>query len=189
MKAEPDSHNIRGHEVGLWPFSRVAKAKVAPFFGVRNPQARNFLRDSFKVGDKVFYYHSSTKVPGVYGICRVSRAAYGDDDALDSAGPFFDDKHTAAAPRWFKVDLEALDGASEGLARAPVTLAEMREDGPLAEIDGGMVLLRQPRLSVQPVTPAQWGRVLEISRAAGSPEEAQAQPAKAAKAAKKARKE
>ena len=155
---------VRGHEVGLWPFSRVAKAKVAPFFGVRNPQARNFLRDSFKVGDKVFYYHSSTKVPGVFGICRVARAGYGDDDALDSAGPFFDAKHTAAAPRWFKVDLEALDGASEGFARAPVTLAEMREDRPLAEIDGGMVLLRQPRLSVQPVTPAQWARVLEISR-------------------------
>jgi len=165
LKGEPESHVLRGREVGHWPFSRIAAlpSRVAPFFGVRNPQARSFLRDALRVGDRVFYYHASCKQPGVYGVCRVARAGYADDDALDAGSPFFDAKHTKEAPRWYKVDLEALDSAAEGLAR-PVLLAELRADAArLAD----MVLLRQPRLSVQPVTPAQWARVLELSQSGG----------------------
>ena len=165
LKGEPESHVLRGREVGNWPFSRIAAlpSRVAPFFGVRNPQARSFLRDALRVGDRVLYYHASCKQPGVYGVCRVARAGYADDDALDAASPFFDAKHSKEAPRWYKVDLEALDSAAEGLAR-PVLLAELRADAArLAD----MVLLRQPRLSVQPVTPAQWARVLELSQSGG----------------------
>jgi predicted RNA-binding protein with PUA-like domain len=165
LKGEPESHVLRGKQVGFWPFSRIAAlpTRTAPFFGVRNPQARSFLRDALRVGDRVFYYHASCKAPGVYGVCRVARAGYPDDDALDAASPFFDAKHSAAAPRWFKVDLEALDSAAEGLAR-PVLLAELRAD---AARLGDMVLLKQPRLSVQPVAPAQWARVLELSQSGG----------------------
>jgi predicted RNA-binding protein with PUA-like domain len=165
LKGEPESHVLRGREVGNWAFSRIAAlpSRVAPFFGVRNPQARSFLRDALRVGDRVFYYPASCKQPGVYGVCRVARAGYADDDALDAASPFFDAKHSKEAPRWYKVDLEALDSAAEGLAR-PVLLAELRADAArLAD----MVLLRQPRLSVQPVTPAQWARVLELSQSGG----------------------
>jgi predicted RNA-binding protein with PUA-like domain len=162
LKGEPDSHKLQGKEVGLWPFARIAAlpSRTAPYFGVRNPQARTFLRDGLKVGDRVAYYHASCKQPGVYGVCRVARAGYPDEDALDRSSPFFDEKSSAAAPRWFRVDLEALDSAAEGLLR-PVLLSELRAD---AASLGDMVLLRQPRLSVQPVTAAQWARVLELSR-------------------------
>jgi len=178
LKGEPESHKLQGKEVGLWPFSRIAAlpSRTAPYFGVRNPQARSFLRDGLRLGDTVAYYHASCKQPGVYGVCRVARAGYADEDALDARSPFFDPKSTADAPRWFRVDLRACDSAAEGLLR-PVLLSELRAD---AASLGDMVLLRQPRLSVQPVTAAQWARVLELSRRAPAEAAAEGAPAVAA---------
>ena len=162
VKAEPDVHLLGGKDVGSFPFSRLLFEKFAPFYGVRGGQAKNYLRDELKKGDLVLYYHSSCKVPGVYGIARVAKEGYGDDDALDSSSPFFDKtgKHTKETPYWYKVDLEAINHESSGLKR-PVSLEEMKleKDTTLS----GMKLFNQPRLSVQPVTIEHFNRILEMS--------------------------
>lgn len=125
--------------------------------GVRNPQARNYLRDGVQVGDGVVYYHSSCKVPGVYGFAEVTRAAYPDDDAEAPGHPLFDPKHSRSSPRWYRVDIRPVRPAL-------VPFPRLRAAAPLAE----MALMRQPRLSVQPVTAAQWA---EVERLAGAPSE------------------
>jgi predicted RNA-binding protein with PUA-like domain len=162
VKAEPEIHLLNGKDVGSFPFSRLLSEKVAPFYGVRGGQAKNYLRDELKKGDLVLYYHSSCKVPGVYGIAKVAKEGYGDDDALDSSSPFFDKtgKHTKEKPYWYKVDLEAMNHESSGLKR-PVSLEEMKleKDTTLS----GMKLFTQPRLSVQPVTIENYKRILEMS--------------------------
>ncbi len=118
-------------------------------------QARNYLRDKVRKGDHVLYFHSSCKVPGVYGVAEVMAPAYPDGDALEPAHPLFDPKHTAAAPRWFRVDLTPLRALL-------VPLRALRAAPALAD----MALLRQPRLSVMPVTPEQWREVLRLADAA-----------------------
>jgi predicted RNA-binding protein with PUA-like domain len=122
--------------------------------GVRNFTARNFLRDGMKKGDQVFFYHSSTKPQAIVGICEVIRDGYGDDTALDPKHDAFDPRATNADPIWYMVDLRAV----EPLAR-PVTLAEIKASKSLA----GMALLRVGRLSVTPVTPAEWEAVLKLA--------------------------
>lgn len=161
VKAEPDVHLLSGIDVGSFPYARLVREKTAPFYGVRGGQAKNYLRDEFKRDDLVLYYHSSCKIPGVYGIARVKREGYGDDDALDASSPFFDKtgKHTKDNPYWFKVDLEAVEGGG-GLKR-PVSLEELK-----AEKDtslNGMKLFNQPRLSVQPVDKEHFNRIIELS--------------------------
>jgi predicted RNA-binding protein with PUA-like domain len=162
VKAEPDVHLLGGIDVGSFPFSRLVAEKIAPFYGVRGGQAKNYLRDEFKKDDIVLYYHSSCKIPGVYGIARVKREGYGDDDALNPSSPFFDKtgKHTKENPYWFKVDLEAI--IEEGGLQRPVTLEEMKaeKDSSLS----GMKLFNQPRLSVQPVEKEHFLRILELSQ-------------------------
>lgn len=115
--------------------------------GVRNFTARNFLRDGMKLGDRVFFYHSSAKPQAIVGVCEVVREGYGDSTALDSKHEAFDPKATKAEPIWYMVDLRAV----ERLAR-PVTLAEIKARKELA----GMGLVRIGRLSVTPVTEKEW---------------------------------
>lgn len=120
--------------------------------GVRNYQARNSMRDDMKVGDLVFFYHSNADPTAIVGICEVAREAYPDDTALDPTHPHFDAKSSAAAPTWVMVDIRAL----EPLPRA-LSLDELREVKGLQK----MVLLQKgSRLSVQPVTAAEWRSVL-----------------------------
>ena len=146
MKSEPDVFSI----------DDLAKAKnrTTGWDGVRNYQARNLLRDEIAVGDGVLFYHSSVDPPAVVGLARVVRAAYADPTQFDPKSDYYDKDSPRDAPRWFSVDI-AFD---RKLAR-PVTLPELRGEPALAD----MVLLRRgSRLSVQPVAPAEWKRILAM---------------------------
>ena len=126
--------------------------------GVRNYQARNMMRDQMKVGDQVLFYHSSCAEPGVVGIGEVVREGYPDHTAFDPDARYYDDKSDPNKPRWFMVDVHAV----RALARN-VTLAELKQEPALSD----MPLLRKGnRLSVLPVTAAQYEHVLRLERRA-----------------------
>jgi predicted RNA-binding protein with PUA-like domain len=119
--------------------------------GVRNHQARNFMRDDMKSGDLVFFYHSGAEPPAIVGICEVVREAYPDHTAFDPAEDHYDPKSKPDAPTWMMVDLKARERFVE-----PVTLPELRAS---AALDGMELLKRGSRLSVQPVSAAEWEAV------------------------------
>ncbi|HEX9079372.1 MAG TPA: EVE domain-containing protein [Desulfuromonadaceae bacterium] len=121
--------------------------------GVRNFQARNFLRDGIKVGDGVLFYHSNIPEPAVVGIAEVVREGYPDFTALDPNGEHFDPKATADHPIWYMVDVRYV----KPLPR-PVTLGLIKANPLLA----GMPLVRRSRLSIQPVTPEEWRIILTM---------------------------
>ena len=110
--------------------------------GVRNYQARNFMRDQMKVGDLILYYHSNCKPPHVAGVARVVKQGYPDHTSWDPDSKYFDSKSTPEIPRWFMVDIEPV------VATIPVPLDSMRQNPSLV---GMPLLARGQRLSVQPV--------------------------------------
>ncbi|MBV7434269.1 EVE domain-containing protein [Cardiobacteriaceae bacterium TAE3-ERU3] len=121
--------------------------------GVRNYQARNFMRDMV-VGDQVFFYHSSTPKPGIAGIAEVIRAAYPDPSQFDTKSHYFDARSSEESPRWWQVDVRSVRYLPNFVA-----LKNMREEPSLA----GMALLQKGnRLSVMPVTPQQWAHILKL---------------------------
>jgi predicted RNA-binding protein with PUA-like domain len=121
--------------------------------GVRNFQARNFLRDAIRVGDRVLFYHSNITVPAVVGIAEVVRQGYPDFTALDPDGEHFDPKSSSDRPIWYMVDVRYV----EPLPR-PVTLEQIKAN-PLL---GDMPLVRRSRLSIQPVTEEEWRVILTM---------------------------
>jgi predicted RNA-binding protein with PUA-like domain len=125
----------------------AAPKRTMHWDGVRNHVARNFMRDGMQVGDRVFFYHSSTNPQVIVGICEVARDAYPDHTALDPKHDAYDPKSDRDDPTWYMVDLRAV----ERLKR-PVTLAEIKKRPELAK----MALLRIGRLSVSPVTEKEW---------------------------------
>jgi predicted RNA-binding protein with PUA-like domain len=127
--------------------------KTTHWNGIRNFVARNFLRDGMKLGDRVFFYHSGA-APGIVGICEVMREGYPDDTAFDAADPGYDPKSTKEKPVWFMVDLRAVAQFTR-----PVTLAEIRTRKELKN----MAMLRIGRLSVTPVTAAEWRAITELA--------------------------
>ena len=128
-----------------------------PWDGVRNYQARNLLRDEVRVGDQVLFYHSRTNPPHVAGIAEVVRDGYPDPTQFDPESKYHDPKSDPDAPRWFMVDVKAV----RPLER-PVSLAELKENPALASM---MVTRKGARLSIQPVTPAEFREVLSMARA------------------------
>ena len=123
--------------------------------GVRNFQARNFMRDGMRVGDGVLFYHSNAEPPAIVGIAEVAREAYPDPTQFDRASEYHDPKATPDAPIWMQVDIRGV----EPLAR-PLALEELRGVPALA----GMELLRKgSRLSVQPVAPAEWKAIVKLA--------------------------
>ena len=127
-----------------------APGQTLPWIGVRNYQARNFMRDAMRPGDGVLFYHSSCAEPGVAGLARVAGSAYPDASQFDAASPYFDAKSAPEAPRWLHVDVQWV--ASTRL----LSLREMRQRPELA----GMLLLKPGnRLSITPVTAAEWAAV------------------------------
>ncbi|MEQ1692139.1 MAG: EVE domain-containing protein [Gemmatimonas sp.] len=121
---------------------------------VRNTAARNFLRHGMKLGDLAFYYHSNAEPSAIVGICEVVREGYPDASAFDKKHPYFDADSDPAAPTWFMVDVRAVSK----LKRA-VTLPEVKATPELQE----MALVRVGRLSVVPVTAAEWKLVMAMS--------------------------
>lgn len=128
--------------------------KTTSWNGVRNFVARNFMKDGMKLGDRVFFYHSSADPTAVVGICEVVREAYPDDTAFDPANSGYDEHSSRENPTWFMVDLRAVAQFTR-----PVTLAEIKERKELS----GMVLLRIGRLSVQPVSPTEWDLICRMA--------------------------
>lgn len=122
--------------------------------GVRNYQARNYLRDDVAIGDQVLIYHSSCKLIGVAGIAEVIRAAYADPSQFDSRSPYYDAKATAAKPRWVAVDL----GFVKKLT-AVITLDKIKSSAKMAELP---LVQKGSRLSVMPVTAQQWRNLLAL---------------------------
>lgn len=129
----------------------AAKAHTVPWVGVRNYQARNFMRDLMQVGDGVLFYHSSCPEPGVAGIAEVARAAYPDETQFDATSHYFDAKASREAPRWVHVDVKLVRKTRL------LPLAEMRDAPELATMQ---VLARGNRLSITPVAAEEWRAVL-----------------------------
>lgn len=146
MKSEEDVYSIRDME----------RDGVTYWEGVRNYEARNIMRDRMKVGDEALFYHSNAKPPGVAGVVRVSKKAYPDHFAFDKKNPYFDAKSDPDDPRWFMVDVEFKEAFPE-----VVSLTEIKATPELGE----MVLVRRARLSVQPVTKAEFTLIRKMGRA------------------------
>ena len=147
MKTEPEECSIDD--------ALAAPRRRTPWTGVRNYQARNFMRDEMRVGDGVLFYHSSCPEPGVAGLAEVASTAYPDATQFDPASKYFDPKATRDNPRWMNVDVK--------IARKTrlLPLAEMREAKGLATM---RLLQRGNRLSITPVTASEWKAVTALLR-------------------------
>ena len=143
MKSEPA-------EVGIDDLA-AARAKTVAWFGVRNYQARNFMRDQMQLGDKVFFYHSSCDEPGIAGLASVSKLAYPDATQFDLNSKYFDPKATRETPRWFNVDVTFIKKTRL------IGIQELRGYSELADM---RILQRGNRLSITPVEPAEWDFII-----------------------------
>jgi predicted RNA-binding protein with PUA-like domain len=143
MKTEPDEFSIED----------LRKKKTEPWTGVRNYQARNFMRE-MKPGDGVLFYHSSCEIPGVAGIAEVATDAYPDPTQFDKKSDYYDAASKREEPRWSLVDVKY----KRALKRV-IPLSELKDR---KELDGFALLARGNRLSVLPVTKAQWDFILGL---------------------------
>lgn len=139
MKSEPD-------EVSVDDVAGMPKQTVA-WFGVRNYQARNYMRDQMQVGDPVLFYHSSCPEPGIVGIAKVASKPYPDDTQFDKKSPYYDPKAKREEPRWMLVDVKLVKKTRL------IGLPELRSHPELANMT---ILQRGNRLSITPVTPEEW---------------------------------
>ena len=149
MKSEPS-------ECSIDDLARAARQTV-PWVGVRNYQARNFMRDEMRPGDGVLFYHSSCPEPGIAGIAEVVSEAYPDATQFDPNSPYFDPKSSREAPRWVHVDVRLVEKTRL------LSLAEMRTAPSLETM---RVLRRGNRLSITPVTTDEWRAVKRLLDAA-----------------------
>jgi len=139
MKTEPDECSIDD--------ALAAPERITPWTGVRNYQARNFMRDAMRVGDGVLFYHSSCPEPGIAGLAEVASKPYVDKTQFDPKSDYYDPASKKESPRWVNVDVRALKKTRL------VSLEELRRHKPLSR----MVTLRPGnRLSITPVTEAEW---------------------------------
>jgi predicted RNA-binding protein with PUA-like domain len=150
LKSEPDTFSI----------DDLARAprRTTGWEGVRNYQVRNMLRDEIKPGDLGFFYHSSCAVPGIAGVVRVVRGGQPDASAFDPDSEYFDPKSSRDTPRWYSIDVQL-----EEKIEPVITLDELRQhaDGALRDM---LVLKRGNRLSITPVTVAEWRFILAMRR-------------------------
>jgi predicted RNA-binding protein with PUA-like domain len=147
MKTEPDVYAIED----------LKRDRVTGWDGVRNHQARNFMRDDMRKGDLVLIYHSNADPPGIAGLATISREGHPDPTAFDPDDPHFDPKSDPTAPRWMQVEVRF----KRQFPRL-IPLAELRDD---AALTGMPLLQRGQRLSVQPVSEAHFERILALAAA------------------------
>jgi predicted RNA-binding protein with PUA-like domain len=145
MKSEPS-------ECSIDDLAR-APGQAVPWVGVRNHQARNFMRDTMRVGDGVLFYHSSCAEPGIAGLAEVSSGAYPDATQFDPSSPYFDAASKPEAPRWLNVDVRLVRKTRL------LSLSELRQQPSVASMQ---VLKRGNRLSITPVTAEEWQAVLVL---------------------------
>jgi predicted RNA-binding protein with PUA-like domain len=148
LKSEPESFSIDD--------LAAATGKTTPWDGIRNYQARNFIRDDMKSGDQALFYHSSCAVPGVVGIVTISKAAYPDHTQFDARHPHFDPDSKRDSPRWFMVDVKL-----QRKLKRIITLDELRQyaDKQLQQL---LLLKRGNRLSVTPVSKQEWSFIIGL---------------------------
>ena len=151
MKSEPEECSVDD--------ALAANNATVPWVGVRNYQARNFMRDQMRVGDGVLFYHSSCPEPGIAGLAEVAQLAYPDRTQFDPASPYFDPKSTPENPRWVNVDVRIVKKTRL------VGLDELRAHPEVANM---RILQRGNRLSITPVDPAEWkfitGKLMKASK-------------------------
>jgi predicted RNA-binding protein with PUA-like domain len=148
MKSEPGTYSI----------ADLKRDGTTCWEGVRNYQARNFMRDDMLVGDGVLFYHSQMQPIGIYGIAEVVRTAYPDDTAFDPASKYYDPKSDPANPTWLMVDLGYVASFDP-----PITLETLKKTPGLEKM---MVIQRGSRLSVQPVTREVWDIIMGLGKPA-----------------------
>ena len=148
MKSEPDE--VSFDDV------LAAPAQTVAWFGVRNYQARNFMRDAMRPGDGVLFYHSSCAVPGVAGIAEVVGEPYPDATQFDKQSPYYDPKATPEQPRWISVDVRAIKKGNY------LPLSELRT---MPELEDMVLLQKGSRLSITPVTASQWKAIVKRMQA------------------------
>jgi len=140
MKSEPEEVSI----------DDLQQRGSVPWFGVRNYQARNFMRDVMRIGDLAFFYHSSCAEPGIAGVCEVCAPAHPDETQFDPESRYFDPKASPDSPRWLCVDVKFVRKTRL------LALAEMRH---MPELAGMQLLQRGSRLSITPVTDEEWRHI------------------------------
>ena len=145
MKSEPSEFSIDD--------LAAAPGKITAWFGVRNYQARNFMRDQMRVGDRAFFYHSSCQEPGIAGIAEVCKHAYPDATQYDRSSRYYDGKATAQNTRWFNVDVRLVRKTRF------VKIKELRRHPQLAKM---RVLQKGNRLSITPVDPREWEFITRV---------------------------
>lgn len=146
MKTEPTTFSI----------DDLKKNKKTHWEGVRNYQARNFMRDEMQINDKVFIYHSNCKEPGITGIGTVIKTAYPDFTAFDPESDYYDPKSTPECPRWFMVDIKF-----EKKFDTPILLAALKQQPALKNM---LILRKGNRLSITPITEKEWNTILKMER-------------------------
>lgn len=142
FKTEPDEFSI----------DDLKRVEREIWDGVRNYQARNFLRDEIKLNDRIFIYHSSCKQPAIVGIAKVCKAAFADPSQFDESSKYFDSKSTPEQPRWFSVEVRF-----EQKLR-PITLSVLKKDNQLEKMH---LIQKGSRLSIQPVRQSEWAYILK----------------------------
>ncbi len=145
MKSEPDVYSI----------DDLKRDKSTSWEGVRNYQARNFMRDDMKVGDEVLFYHSNTKPPGIAGIAKVVKAGYPDHFAFNESHKYFDPKSKEDNPTWIMVDVGFVRKFKQ-----VIPLDALKAD---EKLEGMLVIRKGQRLSVQPVETVHFRRVLKLA--------------------------
>ena len=145
MKSEPEECSVDD--------ALAAKNSTVPWVGVRNYQARNFMRDGMKVDDGVLFYHSSCAEPGIVGIARVASTAYPDPTQFDPKSPYYDPKSKPEEPRWLLVDVQVVKKIPN------ITLPALRARPELEDL---VILRKGNRLSITPVEPRHWKRMLQL---------------------------
>lgn len=145
MKSEPDVFSL--HDL------MNAENQTTKWEGVRNYEARNFMRDKMKVGDGVLFYHSNTQPPHIAGLAEVSSEPYPDPTQFEATDDYYDPKSTVENPRWYLVNIKF-----KAVFSSPVNRDVLLNDSLLKD----MMLFKRNRLSITPVTEAQWNRIIEL---------------------------